>query len=920
MIGLQKRGSTTQTHPTLPKPTSRTDFEIAVICALPIEADAVEALFDRHWDDDGFSYNKAENNTNAYSTGTIGCHNVVLAHMSGMGKASAAMVATNCRRSFPNIKLTVVVGVCGVVPFRFGGNGETIEIVLGDVIVSDGVVQYDFGRRLPEQFVTKDTLLDSLGRPNTEIRALLAKLKGLRSRKMLQGKMVGYMDVLRGEPELAAVYPGVEQDRLFEATYGHVRDGMSCENCACGGKLIPRARLAQGDRQPAVHFGLIASGDTVMKSGKDRDDIARETGVIGFEMESAGVWDTFPCVVIKGACDYADSHKTKTWQRYAAATAAACMKAFLNHWMPSVPVLVPYPRNDSFVGRADVLESLKQLLVKSASQARAALYGLGGIGKTQIALEYAYRLKRECSEMSVFWVHASNAERFRQAYTSIAQECRVPGYDDPKTDILTLVKKWLERKDCRRWLMVIDNADDTQLFFGQQGGYETGNHTGNLAQYLPECLHGAILATTRNKQAGWKLTKGKTLIEIGIMNEGETDQLLSTHLDGISVAPGESFTLSSRLERLPLALVQAAAFIQENSIDVGKYLEHLDGSNQNLIDLLSEDFETEGRDSKTPRALAETWILSFEQIQRQNAFAGELLSLMSLLDRQAIPLDFLSHYSKKQQNQETRGELQLTKALGVLKAFSFWKDAERLQLEAVKLREEVLGSDHTLTLTSMANLASTYRTQGRWKEAEKLQVQVVESCKTKFGADHPWTLTSINNLALTYNAQGRWEEAEKLQVQVIGTHKTKLGADHPYTLALMANIASTYSGQGRWDEAEKLQVQVVESRKTKFGADHPKTLASINNLALTYQTQGRWKEAEKLQVQVIGTHKTKLGADHPYTLAIMANIASTYSGQGRWEEAEKLQVQVMETRKTKLGSDHPDTLASKVSPALMYLY
>jgi nucleoside phosphorylase len=318
------------------RPAARADFEIAVICALPIEADAVDALFDHYWDDDGPPYDRAVGDSNAYSTGAIGRHNVVLAHMPGMGKASAAAVAANCRASFPNIKLALIVGVCGVVPFR-PGSSETAEAVLGDVIVSDGVVQYDLGRRLPEEFMTKDTLLDALGRPNTEIRALLAKLKGLRGRKTLRGKMAGYMDVLRDEPELAAVYPGAAQDRLFEATYRHVSDGMSCEECGCDGKLVPRARLEQGDGQPAVHFGLIASGDTVMKSGEGRDAIARQAGVIGFEMEGAGVWDIFPCVVIKGACDYADSHKNKVWQRYAAATAAACMKPFLGYWVPSLP-------------------------------------------------------------------------------------------------------------------------------------------------------------------------------------------------------------------------------------------------------------------------------------------------------------------------------------------------------------------------------------------------------------------------------------------------------------------------------------------------------------------------------------------------------------------------------------------------------
>lgn len=314
------------------RPATRADFEIAVICALTLEADAVDALFDRHWDDDGPPYDKAPGDPNAYSTGAIGRHNVVLAHMPGMGKANAAAVAANCRASFPNIRLAVIVGVCGAVPV----GPHDSEIVLGDVIISDGIVQYDLGRQLPERFVRKDTLLESLGRPTSEIRALLAKLKGRRGRKMLRDRIVTYMDVLQAEPDLAAKYPGVTCDRLFEAAYRHVADGKSCDECGCAGSLVPRERLQLDNPMPAVHFGLIASGDTVMKSGEERDVIARQENVVGFEMEGAGVWDSFPCVVIKGACDYADSHKTKGWQRYAAAAAAACMKAFLDDWVPSL--------------------------------------------------------------------------------------------------------------------------------------------------------------------------------------------------------------------------------------------------------------------------------------------------------------------------------------------------------------------------------------------------------------------------------------------------------------------------------------------------------------------------------------------------------------------------------------------------------
>lgn len=312
------------------RPASRREFEIAVICALTIEANAVQALFDHCWDDEGAPYDKVAGDPNAYTTGTIGRLNIVLVHMPRIGSTNAAAMAVNCRRSFPNIKLGLVVGICGVVPFTPEGD----EIVLGDVIISDGIIQYDFGRRLPDGFIRKDTLLDSLGRPNSEISALLAKLRGIRGRKTLRDTMTSYMGVLQKLPELGAEDPGSANDRLFEPSYHHLGDGL-CEQCGCNGNMVPRGRLQQASRQPAVHFGLIASGHTVMKSGQDRDAIARKEGIIAFEMEGAGVWDIFPCVVIKGACDYADSHKCKLWQQYAAATAAACMKAFLRHWEPS---------------------------------------------------------------------------------------------------------------------------------------------------------------------------------------------------------------------------------------------------------------------------------------------------------------------------------------------------------------------------------------------------------------------------------------------------------------------------------------------------------------------------------------------------------------------------------------------------------
>lgn len=351
---------TCNSHPALrwnpSPPKDRRDFEIAIICALPLEASVVGALFDKRWDDQ--TYGKAPRDSNAYSTGVIGPHNVVLVHMPNIGKVAAATAATCLRASFQGIQLALVVGICGGAPFR---KQLSEDILLGDVVISEGLVQYDLGRQFPNnKFVRKDTSRDNLPRPGLEIRAALAKLQTEQGRSWLQNKTSEYLRVLRQELSDTVTYPGATEDRLFKSTYWHKHheplecaicandDGrddvcdmavaMSCEQLRCHQReLVPRVRLSQ-PFNPVVHFGLIASGDTVMKSGEDRDDIAGRDDVIAFEMEGAGIWENFPSsLIVKGVCDYADSHKSKRWQGYAAATAAAVTKGILENWNTSPP-------------------------------------------------------------------------------------------------------------------------------------------------------------------------------------------------------------------------------------------------------------------------------------------------------------------------------------------------------------------------------------------------------------------------------------------------------------------------------------------------------------------------------------------------------------------------------------------------------
>jgi nucleoside phosphorylase len=344
------------------RPSRREDFQIAIICALALEYDAVSLLFDQFCDEERDFYGRAQGDTNTYTTGRMGKHDAVLALLPNMGIATAAGAAACVRSSFSGLKLAFLVGVCGGVP----GAGAN-EVLLGDVVISK-TPQHGLGKQYPTAFMAKDTVNDVLGRPNKDIRSLIASFETEMGRQRLQKQAGAHLKQLQ---EAAAHqcrqcdyrYPGVAEDRLFVASYHHrhqapeecgICSGSSqgfCEKatlatCAelhCDdNQLLPRKRLktkqnlALDEMQcPEIFVGRMASGDTVMKSGEHRDHIAAKHGVIAFEMEGAGAWDEVPCIVIKGVCDYADSHKNKVWQPFAAATAASVMKAVLGRYARS---------------------------------------------------------------------------------------------------------------------------------------------------------------------------------------------------------------------------------------------------------------------------------------------------------------------------------------------------------------------------------------------------------------------------------------------------------------------------------------------------------------------------------------------------------------------------------------------------------
>ncbi|KAH9207879.1 hypothetical protein DL95DRAFT_481880 [Leptodontidium sp. 2 PMI_412] len=591
-----------------------------------------------------------------------------------------------------------------------------------------------------------------------------------------------------------------------------------------------------------------------------------------------------------------------------------------------VPFIVPFDRNPNFTGRGTQLAQLEERLFVGKQTTKVAITGLGGVGKTQLVLELVYRIKDKYRNCLVIWIPATNIESLHQAYLDVARQLNIPGSDEDKADAKKLVQEYLSKESAGRWLLVFDNADDVNMWITQ-----SRPGSGRLIDFLPRSKQGCIIFTTRDRKTAVKLAY-QNVVEVPDMDENVAIQLLQKCLvnpDLVHNRP-DTIALLKELTYLPLAIVQAVAYINENGITFADYLLLLADQEEEVINLLSEEFEDDGRYHNIKNPVAKTWLVSFEHIRHRDPLAADYLSFMCCIDSKDIPQSLLPLGQSRKKDME---------AIGTLSAYSFitkrpadaaldlhrlvhlstrnWLRKEKLLTHSTervitRLEEVFPDEDHKnrsvwriylpharYVLESnlidkcwenRINLARKVGmclyNDGRFNEAEALNVQVMETSLRVLGAEHPSTLTSMGNLASTYRNQGRWKEAEDLEVQVIEMSSRVLGAEHPNTLTSMANLAATFWNQGRWKEAEDLEVQVMEASKRVLGAEHPDTLTN-------------------LFVQVTEIRKRVLGAEHPSTLTSMGNLASTYRNQGRWAEAEELQATELEicSRYGQLGCD-----------------
>ncbi|KAH6873475.1 hypothetical protein B0T10DRAFT_466260 [Thelonectria olida] len=458
----------TSEHPH--RPSRREDFEIAIVCALPVEFDAVALTIDQFWDDAGDLYGRAVGDQNSYTTGRIGNYDVVLTLLPNIGKVSTAGAAASLRVSYSRLKIVVLAGVCGEVP----GLGSRREILLGDVIISKQVIQYDIGRLYLGHFEIRNSPHDILGRPNRDIRTLVNNFETSHGRRWLQRDtarfLLGLQEKARSlDSEILYEYPGSNQDKLFDA---------------------------------------------VMKSGGDRDRFAAEHEIIAFETEGAGLWDEVPCIVVKGVCDYADSHKNKRWQPYAAATAAAAVKALLGRYIqtdrpanrsqspissvqtgvsrqgsdaysfkrnPSSPLLGSEKIffQESILIREDVLSFLKRVF-SDKGKARAILYGLPGVGKTTLARYFAHQ---EQATKAILWIPLGSEREIRAAFSEYSKI--LTSRDQEPPNFVSAVGERLNDLFTDNWIIIFDGLDDPSTI--------------PLETYIfPHLPSGKILVTTQN--------------------------------------------------------------------------------------------------------------------------------------------------------------------------------------------------------------------------------------------------------------------------------------------------------------------------------------------------------------------------------------------------------------------------------------
>ena len=542
-------------------------------------------------------------------------------------------------------------------------------------------------------------------------------------------------------------------------------------------------------------------------------------------------------------------------------------------------------------------------------------------------------------------MYASNGARLEQSYREIADQAKIAGRKDPKVNIFKLIHDWLRDAKNGKWLLILDNVDD-QRIFDESPSSSQEPRSGQIGvsgqpflAYLSRIQNGSILITSRSRGVALRLVEQSDIILVEPMDNAHALKLFEKKLGDVDNT--DITELATALEFVPLAIVQAAAYISQRSprYSVRQYLEDFQKRDRKKKSLLNHEGGQLRRDWEAKNSIITTWEISFDHIRLARPSAANLLSLMSFFDRQGIPEDLVLSGRSDMENENSDDEDSTSESISddgfeddilTLRNYSF------ISVNAAGSTFEM----HRLVQLATQRWLSAHGQLERWKcqfiknlltEFPTSEYKNWEKCRLLFphvrsaevqppdekDSLHEWALLLDKAASYAWRVR-KADDMEKMSLKAMKIKMQLFGQEHQETLNAMGILGFAYSLGGRWKETEELQVHVLEASRRVLGAEHPDTLIAISNLALTYSNLGRWKEAEELQVQVLEASRRVLGAEHPDTLIAISNLALTYSNLGRWKEAEELQVQVLEASKRVLGAENLDTLNAMNSLALTY--
>jgi len=528
--------------------------------------------------------------------------------------------------------------------------------------------------------------------------------------------------------------------------------------------------------------------------------------------------------------------------------------------------LLPFRRNPFFTGREEVLRCLHDPFTTGTPTAVTQMIsGLGGIGKTQTAVEYAHRYQSEYR--AVLWVRADSQQSIISSFVEIAHVLKLPEHDAKEQEqIVQAVKWWL--RTYPNWLLIVDNADDLEA----------------IDNFLPSGS-GHLLITTRAHATG--RTAHAVALETMDLDEGTLLLLRRAKL----VSPTESLAMVPERERtdaenitqelggLPLALDQAGAYIEETGCRLSDYLERYHRHPTFMLKRRGA-FVVDYPDS-----VATTWVPSFEKVQQANAAAAELLRLCAFLAPDVIPEDLIvagGALLGPVLEATVADPLAFDEAIGVLLSHSLLhRNREERTLSMHQLIQVVLKdgmdeamqrqwAERTVGVVSHAFPAVAV-------ETESLCQRLLPHALVSVGLSEQWEFTSpevthlLNKTVSYLHDRAQYEEAEPLYERALHIFEQVLGPEHSDVAQSLNNLAILYCEQGRYEEAEPLYERALHIFEQVLGPEHSDVAQSLNNLAILYCEQGRYKEAEPLYERALSILLRSFGLDHPLLMAVAEN-------------------------------------------------